>query len=39
LRIVIEKFKFERRIKFWGIGFGWKVFSDFERTNPSNYIG
>jgi hypothetical protein len=33
----IEYFKFERRIKLWGIGFGWKTMNEYNRTNPSGY--
>lgn len=35
----IEYFKFERRIKFWGIGFGWKTMNEYSRSNPPSYVG
>jgi hypothetical protein len=35
----IEYFKFERRIKLWGIGFGWKTLSEHTRQNPVGYVG
>ena len=35
----IEYFKFERRIKLWGIGFGWKIITDTTRQNPPGYVG
>jgi hypothetical protein len=35
----IEYFKFERRIKFWGIGFGWKTMNEYARPNPAGYVG
>ena len=35
----IEYFKFERRIKLWGIGFGWKTLNEYNRTNPQGFVG
>lgn len=35
----IEYFKFERRIKLWGIGFGWKTMAENTRQNPAGYVG
>jgi Secretion system C-terminal sorting domain len=34
----IEYFKFERRIKFWGIGFGFKTINEYTRPNPAGYV-
>ena len=33
----IEYFKFERRIKLWGIGFGWKTMNEYNRSNPPGF--
>ena len=38
-RAQIEYFKFERRIKIWGFGFGWKTLREHTRKNPQGYVG
>ncbi|MBS1988012.1 T9SS type A sorting domain-containing protein [Candidatus Dependentiae bacterium] len=34
----ILNYKFERRIKILGIGFGWKTMKEDQKQNPDNYV-